>query len=205
MFGLRKGGEERSETGGGADCLGGLGAGALWFDTGLRGTPARLTTNGCSVLDRLGTGSPRTGFGGLVRREAHGCVGCRWRPCPWVPTRGTPTGSDAPANDGAARHERGVTCGGGSTRSGGYTGPAHHERGALGRLRAQLSDLLRHEADGCSGCLWGSCPWVPTRSTPTGSDAPPDDRAGSPRTGIGWGSMVARKTGGLGTPARRKE
>ena len=35
----------------------------VWFDTPLRRTPGRLTTNGCSTLDRVRTGSPRTGRG----------------------------------------------------------------------------------------------------------------------------------------------
>ena len=34
---------------------------AVWFDTVLRRTPNRLTTNGSSASDRFGTGSPRTG------------------------------------------------------------------------------------------------------------------------------------------------
>ena len=48
----------------------------------------------------LRAGSPRTGFGGLLRHEAHGCPGCLSRPCPWVPTRGTPTVDGLTTNEG---------------------------------------------------------------------------------------------------------
>ena len=37
----------------------------------------------------------------FVRHKGRGCLGCVWRHWPWVPTRGTPTRSDGPANDGA--------------------------------------------------------------------------------------------------------
>ena len=56
---------------------------AVWFDTALRGTPNRLTTNGGGD----GGGEPRTAWEGWVLGLC------------------------------------------GSTRAGGYTGPAHHERG----------------------------------------------------------------------------
>ena len=48
----------------------------------------------------LRAGSPRTGFGGLLRHAAHGCPGCLSRPCPWVPTRGTPTVDGLTTNEG---------------------------------------------------------------------------------------------------------
>ena len=48
---------------------------AVWFDTGLRGTPARLTTNGSSASDRFGTGSPRTGWAGGEDCAEDGRVG----------------------------------------------------------------------------------------------------------------------------------
>ena len=88
---------------------------AVWFDSVLRrlrtgsprtGAPPRqawdrpLRPNQDRPFRWLRAGSPRTGFGGLLRHEAHGCPGCLSRPCPWVPTRGTPTVDGLTTNEG---------------------------------------------------------------------------------------------------------
>ena len=86
---------------------------------GLRpGSPRTVAPHG-----RLGTGSPRMGFGDLAWHEVQGCVCCPWRASPGYPqgvplqeckgcpyrnargsryrnARGTPTGMVAPASDG---------------------------------------------------------------------------------------------------------
>ena len=92
-----------------------------WFDTGRRRTLARLTMRGRG--EGRGERSESGGDGGMTG-EVGGWVGCQ----DFVVRHAPPTDS------GAAHHERRWVGGGcrirgcGSTRAGGYTGPAHHER-----------------------------------------------------------------------------
>ena len=89
---------------------------------------------------------------------------CLARPCPWVPTRGTPT-----------------------------------VNGPIGELRQPQDGLTTNGKGGLRAGMPGG--WGRKRAV----REPPLRETGSPRTGVSWGSMVARKTGGFETAALRKK
>ena len=122
----------------------------------------------------LRAGSPRTGFGGLLRHEAHGCPGCLWRPCPWVPTRGTPTVDGLTTNEGW-----GVRCWVASGRGRFETGP---------------TQLLRKTSAGMAGWLGASGVWFP--SAGSGQAHQESERGTMRRWAGGRRKRVVRRLGG---------
>ena len=153
---------------------------AVWFDTGLRGTPARLTTNGSSASDRFGTGSPRTGGwvrGGLRAEEAG------LKPSPTQEGRGG--GGKTGGRLGCCR-----LCG--STRASEGLRPGSPRTDWRRRAGRGRRPYARRDADvgGLVGgwVLWGV--WfdtvlrrTPNRLTTNGSSASDRFGTGSPRTG----------------------
>ena len=124
---------------------------------------------------------------GGVRRDG----GCRaWA---WLLARVVRLGP--PRDSGAAHHERI-----GEVPGCAQPGPrALVPRAVVARKRPVTNRPLRPEGMRTAGIAWPG--WVLGVWFDT---ALRGLRAGSPRTGVGWGSMVARKTGGSETPPLRR-